>query len=77
MLCAEGGSVRMEQEIIELGKKIHSLRINMRINQEELAFRADLNRNYISEIEAGKRNFSIRVLFRLAKALKVNVKDLF
>jgi transcriptional regulator with XRE-family HTH domain len=39
-------------------------------SQEELAFEADLDRTYISQVERGKRNVTIVVLARIARALK-------
>jgi ribosome-binding protein aMBF1 (putative translation factor) len=39
------------------------------LSQEELAFAADLDRTYISQVERQLRNMTIGVLARLAKAL--------
>lgn len=44
----------------------------LRISQEELAHRAEVNRTYIAKIEVAKTQPSIAVLFRLAEALKVD-----
>ena len=43
------------------------------ISQEELAHRTDLDRTYISGIERGVRNPTIKVLERLAIALDVDI----
>ena len=43
----------------------------MGISQEELAFRADLHRTYVSGVERGVRNPTILIVGRLAKALDV------
>ncbi|WP_133573079.1 helix-turn-helix domain-containing protein [Maritalea mobilis] len=43
------------------------------ISQEELAHRTNLDRTYISGIERGVRNPTIRVLERLASALDVDI----
>jgi transcriptional regulator with XRE-family HTH domain len=40
------------------------------LSHEELAFEADLDRTYISQVERGKRNVTIVVLARIARALK-------
>lgn len=53
------------------------MRLKQGISQEELAFRADLDRTYIPSIEKGKRNVSIEVVEKLAKALNVEVPELF
>ena len=46
-------------------------------NQTELAFHAGLAPSVISEIENGKRDPSARTLRKLARALEVEVADLF
>jgi len=39
------------------------------LSQEELAFEAQLDRTYISQVERKQRNVTISVLARIAKAL--------
>ena len=39
------------------------------LSQEELGFRADLDRTYVSGIERGVRNPTLMIIGRLAKAL--------
>lgn len=46
------------------------------ITQEELAWRADMHRTYIADIERGARNLTLRSLVNLAKALQVTVGKL-
>lgn len=41
------------------------------LTQEELAAAADLSRPYLTEIETGKKNGSVRVLSRIAEVLDV------
>lgn len=45
-------------------------------SQEDFAHDADLNRTYVSDLERGARNPTIRVVDRLAKALGVGLGDL-
>jgi transcriptional regulator with XRE-family HTH domain len=61
----------------KLGLKIKQLRNKMGISQEELAFRCDLHRTYISSVELGKRNVSIRNIEKIALALNVEIIELF
>lgn len=51
-------------------------RIDAGFSQEELAFRAELDRTYISALEREVYSVSIDVLARLAEALKVEASDL-
>lgn len=46
------------------------------ISQEELAFRANLSRTYVSEVERGIRNVSIDNMGMLADALGVPLREL-
>ncbi|MGI6378271.1 helix-turn-helix transcriptional regulator [bacterium] len=59
------------------GERVRSLRMIAKISQEELAFRADLNRNYISDIECGRRNVSLKSIEKIAKGLNVSIDALF
>ncbi|MFA5421414.1 MAG: helix-turn-helix transcriptional regulator [Bacilli bacterium] len=62
---------------LQLGKKIATLRKLRGWNQEELAFRANLNRNYLSDLENGRRNPSLKVLEKVAFAFEVSLENLF
>jgi len=57
-------------------QNVKTLRLQKRWSQEELARRADLHRTYIGAIERHERNVSLVNVERIAKALKVNIKDL-
>lgn len=52
------------------------LRRERGMSQEELAFQADIDRTYISQIERGLANPSLGVMCRLANALGVEVVGL-
>ncbi len=57
-------------------QNVKTLRLQKKWSQEELARRADLHRTYIGAIERHERNVSLVNVERIAKALKVNIKDL-
>ena len=59
------------------GRAVRRRRREMAWSQEELAERADLHRNYISDIERGDRNPSLENVHKLAKALGISVSELF
>ena len=46
------------------------------MTQAELAARSGLSSSYVSQIEAGRRHGSLKVLRRLARALAVDLEDL-
>lgn len=68
---------RMEDICSVLGSNVKALRQGLGISQEELAFRAELDRTYISQIERGVSNPSIFVLLKVANVLDVELVDLF
>jgi len=59
------------------GKIVRTRRRAMDMSQEELGEKSDLNRGYISDIERGIRNPSLEVIERIAKALGMNLEELF
>ena len=60
----------------KLGKKVRELRTAKGWTQEKLEEHSGLDRTYISDIERGVRNPSLKSLEKLAKALKIKVSDL-
>lgn len=62
---------------MQLGKRIAKLRALHGWNQEELAFRSNLNRNYLSDLENGRRNPSLKVLEKIAFAFEMSLESLF
>jgi len=60
----------------KLGLVVRARRQQLGITQEELAWRADMHRTYIADIERGARNVTLRSVASLAGALEVTVGDL-
>ena len=63
--------------IIEVGKKIQAKRKRLKLSQETLSFDADMPRNQIGRIERGEINTSLITLFKISKALNIDIIDLF
>ena len=61
----------------KFGHKVKTLREERSISIEHLANISDVDRNYISDIEKGKRNVSLLIIEKLANAFEVNIKELF
>ena len=59
-----------------LGDKIRSYRKQAGFTQEQLAEKADLHHNFIGEVERGNMEISLTSMLKIAKALKVKVRDL-
>jgi transcriptional regulator with XRE-family HTH domain len=56
---------------------LRALREAADLTQEELAFRAGLDRTYVSGIERNRRNPSLRSLQRLVQAMGISLDVLF
>jgi len=61
----------------QVGPAIRTLRDEVGISQEELAGRSGLDRTYISGIERGRRNPSVRSLQRVSDALGTTLDVIF
>lgn len=68
----------MRQDALLLfGLRVRELRLEKAISQEELAALTELDRTYISGIERGKRNLSLKNILKIASALNVTASQLF
>lgn len=61
----------------QLGLRIKYLRSIKKWSQEDLALEANINKNYISDIERGTRNPTLMILERIANALEISLAELF
>jgi CheY-like chemotaxis protein/DNA-binding XRE family transcriptional regulator len=59
-----------------LGLAVRNHRQALGLTQEELAWRANLHRSYVADIERGGRNVTLRIIANLAQALQVSVGGL-
>ena len=59
-----------------VGRNVRRHRQTAGLTQEALAFRANLDRTYLSDIERGIRNPSLLMMQDLATALGIDVIDL-
>ena len=60
----------------QFGGRVREVRKSQKLTQEELADKAGMHFTYIGQIERGKRNPSIKNVYRIAKALKVHSSKL-
>ncbi len=61
----------------ELGKRIQYLRSNRKMSQEDLALESEINKNYLSDLERGCRNPTVKVLAKIARGLGISLSELF
>jgi transcriptional regulator with XRE-family HTH domain len=58
------------------GREVARLRKRLGISQEELAFRAEVHRTYISQLERGIKSPTLNVILKLSRALKASASRL-
>jgi len=59
------------------GKAVRRLRLEAGLTQEALAHEVGISSNYLSDVERGRRNITINLLFDLAAGLNVTSGSLF
>lgn len=62
---------------IWVGRRIRTLRDERGWTQALLADHAELAREYISEVERGRKELGIRALERIAQALDIELQEFF
>ncbi len=60
----------------DFGAAVRARRHGLGLTQEELAWRADMHRTYIADIERGGRNLTLRSIAALAEALQIPIAAL-
>ena len=60
----------------DFGKALQRLRKLNNLSQEELSFRVGMHRTYISQLERGLKNPSLRAIGKLCKELKLSLSQL-
>lgn len=59
-----------------LGRNVREARRRAGMSQEQLAFEAGMKRSYVSDLERGTRNPSLKAIGRLAGALGLDPAEL-
>lgn len=67
-----------EQQFLDsLAKNIALVRKSKGLSQERLADLAEVDRVALANIETGRRRPTVTTLYRLARGMKVHIKDFF
>ena len=59
-----------------LGEEIRKARVDAGLTQEELAFNAEVSRQYISLIELNEKSPTLNMLMRICKAMDVSAGEI-
>jgi len=61
----------------KVGNRIRELRKQLELSQESLAYKSEVDRTYMTDVENGRRNVSIEILEKIIKALEVSFTEFF
>ncbi len=70
-------SIMKSEILIQFGNRVKELRKEQNMSQEDLADAAGLHRTYIGMIERAEKNITLVNIEKIAKALKIDIKDFF
>lgn len=59
-----------------LGEELRRARLNAGLTQEELAFRAEISRNYVSLLELGEKSPTVQVFLRICRAMGIKASKI-
>ncbi len=62
---------------LQFGLRIKELRQSKGLSQEALAYKAGIDRTYMTSVENGKRNVSIKNIEKILNALEISLTDFF
>ena len=65
--------MRIEEQ---LGKRVRYLRTQNGWSIEDLALKGDINRNYLCDLENGRRNPTLRTIEKIANAFGLSISEL-
>ena len=69
--------ISKKEILIKFGERVRELRKEKGLSQESLANQSDIDRTYISDIEKGERNISLKIIERLSETLQISLSELF
>ncbi len=68
----------MNTKVLEkLGKTLKHIRMDKGMTQEALAEKVGIHPTYVGKLESGKNNVSVKMLFKISRALNTKLYDIF
>ena len=68
----------MNTKILEkLGQNLKKYRLKKGLTQEFLAEKVGIHPTYVGKLESGKNNPSIKMLYKITRALEIKLPELF
>lgn len=70
-------ATKITNQDVRLGRKIYKLRKDAGMTQEQLAEKVGVSTSFIGYVETGYRRPNLKMIYKVARALNVKVKDIF
>jgi len=70
-------ATKMTKKDYRLGRKVQKLRKEKELTQERLAEKVGVSTTWIGYIETGYKRPNLKMIYKIANALGVKVKDIF
>lgn len=68
----------MNTKILQnLGKNLKKYRKACNMTQEQLAEKVGIHPTYVGKLESGKNNPSVKMMFRISRALNIKLSNIF
>lgn len=68
---------KITEQDYRLGRRIQKIRKEVDLTQEKLAERVGVTTTFIGYVETGYRKPNLKMIYKIARALGVKVKDIF
>lgn len=66
-----------EKKDFNLGQRVHQLRTERKLSQEQLALRSNITPTYLGLIERNVKNPTVKVVEQLCNAMNISLADFF
>lgn len=68
--------MKTDDRMVAFGKRVREVRKSKGISQEKLAEMAGIDRSYMGNIERGEKNITLKKIYEICDALKIDIKIL-
>ncbi|MEM6988348.1 MAG: shikimate kinase, partial [Pseudomonadota bacterium] len=66
----------MNHWLAEIGRRVRSLRAQRGVSRKHLSNHSEISERYLAQVESGQANLSFAMLYKISRALDVNLLDL-
>ena len=63
--------------LLKLGENLRRFRLDAELTQEMLAEKVGIHPTYVGKMESGKCNVSVKILYKISRALGVKLSNIF